>query len=393
MTRVVWVALAIAATVCAGSVVVTADEGARAHDSGWSPSEQRVLRSLWIGSLGPLPDDPSNAHDTDPRAAALGRRIFFDPSFSRNGSLACATCHPAAESFQDRKPVAEGAGPLLRRSMPLLGVGYNTWFFWDGRKDSLWSQAATPIENPLELGLARADVVGWVERHARADYAAIFGPIPAAPRTETVTTRVFVNVTKALAAFVRTIVPGPARFDHYVAGVLGEPSASRAAAELTPAERRGLRLFIGRAHCTNCHAGPLFTNGEFHVTRVPQTGSDPGRSAAVALVRGDELNCLGPYSDAAPAACGALRFLDPDTRDTLRAFKTPTLRNVAVRAPYMHAGQLASLAEVLRFYRDRTHGIKEIAHDDLSDAELGDLEVFLATLTSPVHAFGDGPSD
>ncbi len=380
------------ASVTAIVLVVASVGGARADDHAWTPAERRVLRSLWIGSLPPIPDDPSNAYDTDPRAAAFGRRLFFDPSFSANGALSCATCHPPGASFQDDKPVAEGTARLLRRSMPLLGVGYNTWFFWDGRKDSLWSQAATPISNTIEHGLTRSDVARWVGRHARADYAAVFGALPVEPRTAEATTRVFVNVAKAIAAFVRTIVPGPARFDAWAAATLGEPGAEPNAA-LTDAELRGLRLFIGRAHCTNCHAGPLFTNGEFHFTRVPPGPQpDPGRSAAVALVRGDELSCLGAWSDAPPEACGALRFLDPDTRDTLRAFKTPTLRNVAERAPYMHAGQFASLAEVLRFYRERTHGLREIAHADLSDGELADLEAFLRTLSGPVHAFGDAPT-
>jgi cytochrome c peroxidase len=384
-----------AATVLLAALLLAAGcvGGARADDAAWTPAERRVLRSLWIGSLPPIPDDPSNAYDTDPRAAALGRRLFFDASFSANGNLSCATCHPADASFQDRKPVAEGTAMLLRRSMPLLGVGYNTWFFWDGRKDSLWSQAATPIENTIELALTRPDVARWVERHARADYVAIFGAWPEEPRTEEATTRVFVNVAKAVAAFVRTIVPGPARFDAWAAATLGEPGADPRAT-LTDAERRGLRLFIGRAHCTNCHAGPLFTNGEFHFTRVPPgPRPDDGRSAAIALVRGDELNCLGAWSDATPEECGALRFLDPDTRDTLRAFKTPTLRNVAERAPYMHAGQFASLAEVLRFYRERSHGLRELAHDDLSDGELADLEAFLRTLSGPVRAFGDGAAE
>ncbi|MEO6028079.1 MAG: cytochrome-c peroxidase, partial [Candidatus Binatia bacterium] len=89
---------------------------------------------------------------------------------------------------------------------------------------------------------------------------------------------------------------------------------------------------------------------------------------------------------ARPDACTALRFMDPDTRDTLQAFKTPSLRNVAVRAPYMNAGQLATLGEVLRFYRDKSHGIKELAHDDLRDGDLADLEAFLGTLTAPVAA-------
>ena len=380
----------LAAVAALGGALVLLAVQARADDAAWSPAELRVLRSLWIGSLAPLPDDPSNAYDTDPRAAALGRRVFFDTRFSKNGALACATCHPAASSFQDAKPTAVGLGPLPRRSMPLLGVAYNTWFFWDGRKDSLWAQAATPIENPLELGLTRTDVARLVTQYHRDDYTAIFGALPDEPRTEAATARVFVNVAKALAAFVRTIVPGPGRFDAYVARVLGAADADPGAT-LAPAELRGLRLFIGRAHCTNCHAGPLFTNGEFHFTRVPQAAPDAGRSAAIALVRGDELNCLGAFSDAAPEQCAALRFIDPDTRDTLRAFKTPTLRNVAARAPYMNAGQFATLADVLRFYRDKTHGMKELAHGDLSDAELGDLEAFLGTLTGPVQSLAPAP--
>jgi cytochrome c peroxidase len=363
-------------------IVVVADD-----DGGWTAAELRVLRSLWIGSLPPPPDDPSNAYDTDPRAARLGRALFFDTRFSRTGTLACATCHPAETSFQDHKPVAEGVAPLRRRSMPLIGVAYNTWFFWDGRKDSLWAQAATPIENPIELGLTPADVVARVGRDHRAEYETVFGPLPKEPRDEATETRVLVNVAKSIAAFVRTIVPGPARFDRYVGALVAGTSPAPAEA-LTPAETRGLRLFIGRAHCTNCHAGPLFTNGEFHFTRVPQSAFDAGRSEAIALVKADELNCTGRFSDAAPAQCSALRFLDPDTRDTIRAFKTPTLRNVAIRAPYMNAGQFATLADVLRFYRDQTHGLKEIAHGDLNDRELADLEAFLATLTGPVTALG-----
>ena len=274
--------------------------------------------------------------------------------------------------------------------MPLTGVAYNTWFFWDGRKDSLWAQALTPIENPLELGMPRAGVVTLVAAHYRGEYEAIFGALPAEPRAESATTRAFVNVGKAIAAFVRTIAPTPSRFDHYVEAALAG-RAPDAAGTLSATEIRGLRLFIGRARCTNCHAGPLFTNGEFHFTRVPQGVTERGRSDAIALLRGDELNCLGPYSDARPDACSALRFMDPDTRDTLQAFKTPSLRNVAVRAPYMNAGQFATLGDVLRFYRDKTHGMKEIAHGDLSDRELADLEAFLGTLTAPVAALAGDP--
>jgi cytochrome c peroxidase len=374
-----------AALVAAAVVVAVAS----AHAETQTPAELRLLRSLWIGSLPPPPDDPSNAYDTDPRAARLGRRLFFDPRLSANGALSCATCHPPGGGFQDRKPVAEGLGKLTRRVMPLAGVAYGTWFFWDGRKDSLWAQAVGPIENPLELGMTRAGVAGLLSAHYRKEYEAVFGDLPPADADPTATTRVFVNAGKAIAAFVRTIVPTPARFDRYVeatlAGKIPGPDGT-----LTAAELRGLRLFVGRAQCTNCHAGPLFTNGEFHFTRVPQPHADRGRSDVILQVRSDELNCLGPFSDAAPDACVALRFADADTRDTLQAFKTPSLRNVAVRAPYMNAGQLATLGEVLRLYRARSHGVKELAHGDLGDADLADLEAFLGTLTAPVAALGEG---
>ncbi len=372
-----------ATTVLAAIAMVAAAGVARGAAEPYTPAELRTLQSLWIGSLAAPPDDPSNAYDTDPRAARLGRAIFFDTRFSANGKLACASCHQPALGFQDGKAVAEGLAPLTRRSMPLAGVAYNSWFFWDGRKDSLWSQAMTPLENPRELGMTRAQTAGLVAAQYRDEYAAVFGPLPAAPRDAETTTRVFVNVGKAIAAFVRTIRPEPARFDRYAEAVLAG-DAPRAARLLGAAEVRGLRLFIGRAHCTNCHAGPLFTNGEFHFTRVPKVGDDPGRGPAIAAVMGDEFNCLGRFSDAKPEQCGAVRFIDTDARELLHAFKTPSLRNVATRAPYMNAGQFPTLAAVLRFYRDGTRGMKELGHADLSDAELADLEAFLGTLTGPI---------
>ena len=372
------------ATMLLAAVAVVAAVGvARGGDDPYTPAELRTLRSLWIGSLAAPPDDPSNAYDTDPRAARLGRAIFFDTRFSANGKLACATCHQPALGFQDGKPVAAGLAPLTRRSMPLAGVAYNSWFFWDGRKDSLWAQAMTPLENPRELGMTRAQTAELVAAHYRDGYQAVFGPLPAVPRDAEATTRVFVNVAKAIAAFVRTIQPEPARFDRYVEAVLAG-DAPKAARLLTPAEVRGLQLFIGRAHCTNCHAGPLFTNGEFHFTRVPKVGDDPGRGQAIAAVTSDEFNCLGRFSDAKAEQCAALRFVDTDARELLHAFKTPSLRNVATRAPYMNAGQFPTLAAVLRFYRDGTRGMKELGHADLSDAELADLEAFLGTLTGPI---------
>ena len=374
-------------------------------------AELRILRSLWIGSLPPPPDDPSNAYDTDPRAARLGRSLFFDTRLSANGAVACGTCHLPDLTFQDGRPRGRGMADVPRRTMTLLGAAHQTWFFWDGRKDSLWAQALGPPESPAEHGISRTRVAVLVGEHYVDPYEAVFGPLPVLPpglperarpsaddpeanrawqalpeATRDAITRVYVNVGKAIAAFERAIQPGPAPFDRYVEARL-RGDANAAAGALSPAAVRGLRLFIGKAHCTNCHAGPLLTNGEFHATLVPPPDGqepDPGRSEGLTNVLADEFNCQSRWSDATPEQCSALRFVNRDPKAADRAFKTPTLRNVATRAPYMHAGQLKTLGEVLRFYRDVSARVKDVGHGGLTDAELADLEAFLAALTGPV---------
>ena len=363
---------------------------------------------MWIGSLPPLPKDPSNAHADDPAAMVLGKRLFFDVRFSGNLKVSCATCHRPDMSFTDDLPLAHGMGSTTRRSMPLLGVAYNTWFFWDGRKDSLWSQALSPIESNVEHGFTRTACAYMISKYYRKEYEAIFGKMPdirnavASPVTEDVAVlktwismtpaqrddvnRIYVNMGKAIEAFVRTIVPGPSRFDRYAKALMDNDTAALSTI-YTPDEAAGLRLFIGKAKCTNCHNGPLFTNGDFHNTGVPTPPKMPpdlGRADGIRKVLLDEFNCLGKYSDAGPGDCAELRYMDTNTTKYSGAFKTPTLRNVAERAPYMHAGQFSTLKEVLEFYhRSNSH---ELGHNELSDKELGQLEAFLRTLSGPVIA-------
>jgi cytochrome c peroxidase len=372
----------------------------------WSKQEISVLRSLWIGSLPPLPKDPSNAFEDNPKARALGERLFFDPRLSGNLKVSCATCHRPDMNFTDDLPLAHGMGSTTRRTMPLLGVAYNSWFFWDGRKDSLWSQTLGPIESNVEHGFTRTACAYFISENYRSEYEEIFGKIPditnavASPATEDIVVlktwvcmasdkrdevnRIYANMGKAIAAYVRTIVPSPSSFDRYVEALLNNDTGT-IATSLTSEELNGLRLFIGKAKCTNCHNGPLFTNGDFHNTGVPTPAKmpyDKGRADGIRKVLSDEFNCLGRYSDAGPRDCAELRFLDTKTEKYDGAFKTPTLRNVAERAPYMHAGQFATLKEVLEFYRhSKSH---ELGHIELSDEELRQLEAFLRTLSGPV---------
>jgi cytochrome c peroxidase len=389
------------------------------QQAAWSPSELATLRSLSLSALPPLPPDPSNAVADDARAAVLGRQLFFDPRFSLNNQVACATCHVPGRYFTDGKALGQGIGIVSRHTMSLLGSSYSPWFTWDGKADNQWAQALGPLENTAEHGGDRLSYARVLAENYRDEYEELFGPLPdlsaarlpaqasplgtnaqraawneLAPADQDNVTRVAVNMAKAIAAYQRTLLPQEARFDRYVA-LLGDDGKVMAGAapedgSLTGEEIAGLRLFIGKAQCINCHNGPLLTNFEFHNTAVPgQAGLplDYGRRGGVEMLQQSEFSCLGPYSDAKPEECGETRFLKVggDTFDG--SFRTPTLRNVAETAPYMHAGQFATLADVLQHYNDGGFGLighNELVPLNLSDQELQQLQAFLRTLTGPV---------
>lgn len=380
----------------------------------WNEDELTALRSLWIESLPPLPADPSNKYADDPRAAAFGQKLFFDTRFSSNAEVACATCHLSDKLFQDGTPLANGVGMTDRRTMTLIGTAYSPWFFWDGRKDSQWAQALGPLESPVEHGSNRLYYAHLIDRFYRAEYEAIFGPMPEvshlpaesgstqspemiaawdgmSPEEREAVTRIYVNMGKSIAAYERLLLPGESRFDRYVEAVLNQDYES-AKKILNEDEIAGLKLFIGKANCTNCHNGPLFTNNDFHNTGVPAANGLPediGRAKGAEAVLADEFNCLSVYSDAQPDQCSELKFLVIDAHQQERQFKPPSLRNVAQRGPYMHAGQFATLEEVLNHYNmapEAPAGHSELEPLNLSQKQIEQLIAFLKTLDSPIEA-------
>lgn len=382
----------------------------------WSAAERAQLSTLHIDRLPAAPADPSNAVERLPAAAALGKRLFFDTRLSGNGKVACATCHIPERQFQDGRQLGQGVGTGIRRTMPIADSHGHPWFFWDGRKDSLWSQALGPLEDPNEHGGNRTAYARVVQQYYRSDYEVLFHALPsldgvpanAGPNgtpaeraawealsevQRGALTRVFANIGKAIAAYEATLHHGPARLDQYVAATMA--GAPEAATLFSAAEKRGLRLFIGKGQCITCHGGPLLTDHSFHNTGVvPHDAGQPetGRAAAVARVLQDPFNCLGRYSDAAPRDCAELQFIARDDPLMVGAFKTPSLRNVAERAPYMHAGQLATLTDVLRHYAAAPRaavGKSERRPFALSEQEIGDLASFLGTLSGPI---GQGQS-
>lgn len=398
-----------ACLLAAAALSTAAAQGRPAGLDIWNEAERAFLRSLWIGNLPPPPPDPSNRYADHPGAARLGKKIFFDTRFSANGSVACGTCHLPEYDFTDRFPRGRGLAEARRRTMPLIGMAYQDWFFWDGRKDSLWSQALAPLEDPKEHGISRTRCAILLDEHYREEYQAVFGDLPlfsrqslpggARPGAEDrswrtlsleqrqAINRAFANLGKAVAAYVRSVLPSPARFDRYVAAL---DAGDEAGLEiLDPEEVAGLRLFVGKAKCVNCHLGPLFTNADFHVTGVAQgPDADRGRAEGIPLVREDSFSCLGEYSDADPATdCLHVRFMDDAPSRYEKAFKTPTLRNVTSHPPYTHAGRFGTTLEVLEFYREaaRSGMADDLEHADLTDEELRQLNAFLDALTSPLR--------
>jgi cytochrome c peroxidase len=354
----------------------------------WTDAEIEILRSLWLGSLPPLPPDPTNAVADDPRAADLGQQLFFDTRMSANGAVSCASCHQPERRFTDGLPKGQGVASSKRNTRSIVGVAYSPWLYWDGRKDSLWSQALAPLEDPNEHGSDRVKVVELVTQNPeyREDYESLFGAFD--PAEVDAIDAAFANVGKTIAAFERLLMPSPSRFDDYISALL-DGNESEQAAALTTDEILGLQLFIGEAGCTQCHNGPLLTNNEFHNTGVisfPGEVPDKGRVAGVREVRLDPFNCAGDFSDDAEVVCTELEYARTGP-ELIGAFRTPSLRNLENTDPYMHKGQFNTLAETLRHYNEAP--LAMIGHNEakplgLSGRKLQQIEAFLGSLAAPL---------
>ncbi|MDH5501468.1 MAG: hypothetical protein OEY72_10260 [Gammaproteobacteria bacterium] len=353
----------------------------------WAEDEIVVLRSLWLASLPELPADPSNAVADNPLAAEFGRMLFFDARLSSNGAVSCATCHQAERGFTDGLQKAQAIGMTARHTPSISGTAYSPWQFWDGRRDSQWSQALVPLEDVNEHGMTRKQVVAVIADidEYRSRYEDLFGALPNPAETNSsALDTAFANIGKSIAAFERTIMPTTTRFDEYVAAVVaGDRERQRQL--FTDDEVWGLRLFTGKANCTQCHNGPLLTNFEFHNTGVisfPGDVPDRARALGVVEVLDSEFNCRSQYSDDRLQRCPELEFARTGV-GLIGAFKTPSLRNLA--APFMHKGQLMTLADVLRHYNEAPDAM--IGHNEakplgLGSRQLQQIEAFLLTLAA-----------
>ncbi|MCC7161428.1 MAG: cytochrome-c peroxidase [Anaerolineae bacterium] len=380
----------------------------------WTADEIKTLRSLSLSNLPPLAPDKSNLVADDPRAVALGHQLFFDKRFSADGTVSCASCHIPELNFQDPRARGRGLLDTRRRTQSVVGSGYLEWFFWDGRKDSLWSQALAPLEHANEQGGDRTQYARLIAENYRDAYEALFGALPdlqrlpahAGPAADETAraawdrmtaqeqdgvSRVYANMGKALAAYQRKLLPGASRFDKYVDAVAANDF--KLAGEIFSAdEREGLRLFIGKAGCVRCHNTPLLTDDEFHNTGVPQDAEkehDLGRAEGVVENFADEFKCWSEYSDDAERDCPQLRYMRARAGSLVGAFKTPSLRKTQFIAPFMHNARYTTLPEILDHYNRAPAamvGVSELKPLGLTPVELKQLEAFLGTLTAPVNA-------
>lgn len=284
---------------------------------------------------------------------ALGKRLFFDKILSSDESISCASCHAPQKAFTDNTPTSAGVDGTLghRNSMPLFNLAWNyaERFAWDGKELSLERQALEPVENPVEMHSDWGDVVNKLESHP--DYPLLFEQ---AFNTQTITKEL---AAKAIAQFERTLISANSKFDRYSLGQ----------ATLTPQELNGLDVFLreDKGDCFHCHGNPnmpLWTDNDFHNNGLNATFTDLGLGAVTG---------------------------DPNDNGK---FKTPSLRNLAFTAPYMHDGRFETIEEVIDFYSEGLQNsptidplMKNVDQGgvQLSDADKADLKAFILTLSDP----------
>ena len=301
------------------------------------PAQDARLVDIPIGLDLYVPAPEDNA--ITPEKIALGRRLFFDRRLSGDSKTACVTCHQPARAFTDGRRLPRGAfGRPGRRNAPsLFNRAYGETFFWDGRAATLEDQALAALAGDTDLALSgdKASTRLATDATYVAEFQAAFGGGPSADR-----------MAQALATFVRAQLAGSSAVDRFVEGDLQA---------LSLAARRGRDLFSGKARCDRCHSGPLFADEAFHNTGVGWRG-DRGRVEVTSR---------------------------PEDRGR---FKTPSLRNVALTAPYMHDGSFATLEAVIKFYdrggRPNPNLDQDVRPLGLTPAERRDLGAFLRALTS-----------
>jgi len=346
-----------------------------------------------------LPAVPIPANNPmTPAKVALGEKLFKDKRFSTTGEVACETCHKPEKAFTDSPlKTSEGINKATgtRNAPTVANAAYFKSMFWDGRSVDLEDQAQHPFVNPVEMGLADHEPILAIVRSDPeyvSAFQAVFGKTGmAVTKTE---------VLLAIAAFERTLVFGDSPFDRWHYG--GDATA------ISPAAARGFRVFLEDGRCVSCHVietdQALFTDNRFHnigvgINNIQKDIPELADAFLTAKAKGIDVD-KAVLTDRRTSELG--RFAITDLPEELGAFKTSTLRNVAVTAPYMHDGSIATLRDVVVHYNNGgvtkegdpvndflSGGIRPL---NLTDQQIDDLVAFLESLTSPAFAAAESPT-
>jgi len=346
----------------------------------FTDNEWAILKTM---SPAIVVSDTTNAYEQHADAATIGQIIFFDKRFSSNKEVSCATCHEPKKYFTDAKQVSTGTGQTTRNSPTVLNAAHQRWFFWDGRADTLWGQPIQTMEHPDEMNISRLEIADIIVEDATLGplWINTFGKMQAS-NIDTIAA----NVAKSLAAYITKLDASHAPFDDFVAGDSDAISHSA---------QRGLKYFITDGGCLRCHFGPWITDGAFHSIGIaPLDGGplrDSGRAGAIDALKSEKFSAGGEHSDDAESTRATISKHIAKRREDWGAFRTPSLRNVAKTPPYMHAGQLPTLEDVLKHYSTLEQFVSADHHREtileplhLTDQQTKDLIAFLESLTSPL---------
>lgn len=339
--------------------------------------------------LPPLPIPADNPQTT--AKIALGDKLFHDKRFSIDGTVSCANCHDGSKAFTDNLPVSVGHHGLTgtRNAPTVINAAFYKSQFWDGREPDLEAQSKGPFVNPVEAGLPNHEPILQIVR-SDPDYQAAFKDVFNVAGDKLTMD----HVSKAIASFERSLIAGNSAFDRFYFG--GDKSA------LNEQQQRGLQLFLGQGRCVSCHTieqdHALFTDSRFHnigigINAVQDAVPRLAQAFLEAKAKGGDVDQM-VLTDKKSSELG--RFAVTDRFDDLGAFKTPTLRNIALTAPYMHDGSLKTLKDVVIHYNNGgvtpagakvndflSGGIRPL---NLTDAQIDDLVAFMESLTSAQFA-------
>ena len=379
------------------------------NDSGqhspFSLEEQGHLDYMSLDISVPIEEDSSNQYRYDEATIRFGETLFSSTILSKNGEIACASCHQIDNYFTDSLSLSQGLQTTRRSAPTLLGLQRQRWFNWDGACDSAWCQAIGPLEKDGEMGTSRIALAHTILEHYKTDYEAIFGTLPPniadwptegkptmeeweqiSESIQIDSTQILVNVAKAIDAYEYTLSPPKRRLDDFFEQYREDQQS--AFDFLSSVEQKGLDLFLNEGRCVLCHAGPTLSNGEFHnIGLGMRDWLDPldiGRYDGIDSLRNSTFNSAGIWSDDSEGIkAKRISRLNQKT-EQLGQFKTPTLREIGNTAPYMHGGHFETLDEVLHFYsnldEEPTHGHRDetLQIQDWTEEDIDALLAFLA---------------